>query len=566
MFAKAITLFPSFRRKTIELTKYISIHYVFCDRKVFDLFHKGHLEAIHQCAALGDTVILGVTGDIDAEGYKRRPIVPEEERVAIVEALKEVKKVICPCPLIVTEEFMNEHGIDLVVHGFANDADAERQKEFFRIPIELGKFQRIGYYKGLCTTDRIKIIREQSRKNGEETDEKIVCQSEDTDGSQNLTFPKPQWFGATLAAASNYLPTIPTDPFPISLRQAIEPHIDKARVRRKEALQAIRNASGASIYDSVMDDFRVQQERLGLPKVANLKMEQHYHGQILSSLLTSTGFPPNTDLSMLHKEPLLDGKGAKERLLYALTQNYTSFQESYDEFVRNICAPRMVAALDLEWGSDLKSSRCNEIYYQAFPCLRIVQPGDFSIGPHSDVAYGHHPCSVNGYVSLTEPDTGGDEAPVSALFLESRPGAEDWHSLFGRHSSRTNIGNSQTRLFAGALNLHWTTENLTEKTRVTLDFRMINGRVWETLRDGGQFEGGQKDVFRATPGYYHKCVRCQNTGSTAWIRDASYPSEHKGNGLQCPDFRVGFPWTVKNWDKFWKKQAKQKHVTKSISS
>jgi hypothetical protein len=46
--------------------------------------------------------------------------------------------VICPCPLIVTEAFMDDLGIDLVVHGFANDADAARQREFFEIPINLG--------------------------------------------------------------------------------------------------------------------------------------------------------------------------------------------------------------------------------------------------------------------------------------------------------------------------------------------------------------------------------------------------------------------------------------------
>jgi len=31
----------------------------------------------------------------------------------------------------------------------------------------------------------------------------------------------------------------------------------------------------------------------------------------------------------------------------------------------------------------------DSIYYQAFPCLRIVQPGEFSIGPHADVALWH---------------------------------------------------------------------------------------------------------------------------------------------------------------------------------
>ena len=38
---------------------------------VFDLFHVGHLEAVQQCIALGDRVIIGVTGDADAADYKR---------------------------------------------------------------------------------------------------------------------------------------------------------------------------------------------------------------------------------------------------------------------------------------------------------------------------------------------------------------------------------------------------------------------------------------------------------------------------------------------------------------
>ncbi|EED91198.1 predicted protein, partial [Thalassiosira pseudonana CCMP1335] len=84
---------------------------------VFDLFHMGHLHAIEQCAALGDHVIIGVTGDKDATGYKRRPIISETDRTNIVKSLKLVDNVVCPCPLVVTNEFMNEWGIDLVVHG-----------------------------------------------------------------------------------------------------------------------------------------------------------------------------------------------------------------------------------------------------------------------------------------------------------------------------------------------------------------------------------------------------------------------------------------------------------------
>ncbi len=126
---------------------------------VFDLFHIGHLRAIQECIKLGDKVIIGVTGHEDATGYKREPIIAEAERVAIISALKGVDYIVCPCPLIVTEEFMEKHDIDLVVHGFANDADAERQKVFFDHPMRCGKFKRIPYYKDLSTTDILCKIR-----------------------------------------------------------------------------------------------------------------------------------------------------------------------------------------------------------------------------------------------------------------------------------------------------------------------------------------------------------------------------------------------------------------------
>jgi len=127
---------------------------------VFDMFHIGHLEAIIQCAALGDTVILGVVSDAAAKDYKRPPVIPQEQRVAIVQAMRHVDKVICPNPFVVTQEFMDEHDIDLVVHGFADAADEERQREFFEIPMQLGKFRTIRYYDGLSTTDIIARIQQ----------------------------------------------------------------------------------------------------------------------------------------------------------------------------------------------------------------------------------------------------------------------------------------------------------------------------------------------------------------------------------------------------------------------
>ena len=378
---------------------------------VFDLFHIGHLEAIKQCSILGDKVIIGVTGDVDATGYKRPPIVPEKERVAIIDALGIVDKVVCPCPLIVTQSFMDKYSIDLVVHGFANDNDAERQREFFEVPMKQGKFQRISYYNGLSTTERINNIQEMTKTTMERQNEQQEQQQQEQNLTSSFVFEsnKPQWFGFTLAAATQHSSTIPIDPFPLFLRQVIEPHIEKARTGRRDALAAIRQATGETTYDSTMELFK----QSSLAKEGDLVSP----GRVLelrSALLEAGGLlrleeGDTFDLSQIHCS-----QGSKDKLLCDLTKNFSSFQSTYDDFVRSVCAPVMAKLYD-----------CNEIYYQAFPCLRIIQPGEFSIGPHSDVAYGHHPSSVNFYVPLTKI---GD---TSALFLESRSGSEDWHPIEG---------------------------------------------------------------------------------------------------------------------------------------
>ncbi|KAL3923413.1 MAG: hypothetical protein SGILL_001668 [Bacillariaceae sp.] len=487
---------------------------------VFDLFHIGHLEAINQCAKLGNRIIIGVTGDADATGYKRRPIVPQAERVAIVDALSVVAKVICPCPLIVTDAFMKEQDIDLVVHGFANDADAERQREFFEIPMKLGKFQRISYYHGLSTTNRIHDIHSMMEENARDMDD---IASHDAEKSH----PNPKWFGASLASATYNMPTIPTDPFPLNLRQVIEPHIDKARANRTDALNAIRKATSEEQFDRIVNEFRQK-----LAVETDFRVSKQDLGCLLNALFESTSQPDGADLSRIHES---SDPNAKDRLLCSLTQAPIPFQDAYDNFVRTVCAPRFAA---------LMGDSCDAIFYQAFPCLRIVQPDEFSIGPHADVAYGHHPCSVNFYVPLTK------IAGASSLFLESRPGAEDWHSLEG--------GPGDAKHFAGAMCIHWTTDNKTSLTRASLDFRLLDGSAYNALKCGGKEPGGKADVYRNSGGYYSKCTKHRlDDGSVVWKRTGP---------MAPPDYRVGFPWTVKSWDKFWRKATEESEKRTAVKN
>lgn len=54
----------------------------------FDMFHSNHLKMIKYSRGLGDTLIVGVSTDELVCSYKKAPIIPFEERLAIVDALK----------------------------------------------------------------------------------------------------------------------------------------------------------------------------------------------------------------------------------------------------------------------------------------------------------------------------------------------------------------------------------------------------------------------------------------------------------------------------------------------
>ena len=121
---------------------------------VFDMLHVGHARALVHCTTLAPEVelIVGIIGDAAAAGYKRVPLIPQDDRAEMVGHLRCVHETIVAPPLVVTAAFMAEHRIDLVVHGFADAADAARQEHMFRVPQELGKFRTIPYTAHVSTT------------------------------------------------------------------------------------------------------------------------------------------------------------------------------------------------------------------------------------------------------------------------------------------------------------------------------------------------------------------------------------------------------------------------------
>lgn len=132
---------------------------------VFDLFHRGHLECLIKAKnALNDPdntyLIVGIVSDFECSKYKRNPIINEEDRIEIIKSIKYVDQIIFPCPLIVTMDFIKDNSIDLVVHSFSNEADKEKQKDFYTEIKTAGYFKEIDYYSKISTTEIIsKLIK-----------------------------------------------------------------------------------------------------------------------------------------------------------------------------------------------------------------------------------------------------------------------------------------------------------------------------------------------------------------------------------------------------------------------
>ena len=82
----------------------------------FDMFHSNHLNMIKYARGLGDTLIVGVSTDELVCSYKRPPIIPFEERMAIIEALK-YPDIVIPQRSLDHTELVKKLNIDVFVVG-----------------------------------------------------------------------------------------------------------------------------------------------------------------------------------------------------------------------------------------------------------------------------------------------------------------------------------------------------------------------------------------------------------------------------------------------------------------
>lgn len=84
---------------------------------VFDMFHIGHLNILKKAKEQCDYLIVGVSTDDVVESYKHHlPIIPYDQRAAIVEAIRYVDEVV-PQTTMDKTVFLKERHFDIMFHG-----------------------------------------------------------------------------------------------------------------------------------------------------------------------------------------------------------------------------------------------------------------------------------------------------------------------------------------------------------------------------------------------------------------------------------------------------------------
>lgn len=289
----------------------------------------------------------------------------------------------------------------------------------------------------------------------------------------------------------------------VAARCAIEEDVSKARQSRARfcELDEQRGFRSTADYCAVLGPLLTRESQFSFDPAAH---------PLRASLVECLGLegPQELSLEYLH----LNQRGAdvgkrheregKLSLLSGLldVRRRRNFHLVYDAFVRSQVLPLVTRRYS-------GPAPVTRIFYQSFPCLRTVRPGEFSIGCHCDITYGFSQGTLNVWLPLTT------VSGTNSLVVESASGLEDWHALSGRYGTAW--------LFHGALSSHFTPANTTASTRFSLDFRVILGPLWEQGHDR----------FSSEPGYFLE----------AELLDGLWERVDKGP-LPQPDGRMGFPF------------------------
>ncbi len=99
----------------------------------FDLFHVGHLNILKRAKELGDYLVVAVSSDAFNAVKGKKCVIPDYERMAIVEAIKYVDEVIPENDWEQKVRDVKEHNIDVFVMGDDWEGKFDFLKEYCEV-------------------------------------------------------------------------------------------------------------------------------------------------------------------------------------------------------------------------------------------------------------------------------------------------------------------------------------------------------------------------------------------------------------------------------------------------
>lgn len=132
-------------------------------------------------------------------------------------------------------------------------------------------------------------------------------------------------------------------------------------------------------------------------------------------------------------------------------------QEAYKRLVEEVCAPYIILYGRHDPFSDRGVHGDCPFYFQAIPTFRVSAPGSVGVGEfHRDRDYGHPNGEINFWMPLTK------AFGTNTVWVEGEYTLEPVELNFG-----------QIAVFDAVNLLHGNYTNMTEQSRVSIDFRLI---------------------------------------------------------------------------------------------
>jgi len=126
---------------------------------VFDMTHFGHFRLFKSVKDKfpNSTIIVGVSSDEETIRLKGQTLMNEAERAETISHCKWVDEVVCPCPWIITQQFIDEQNIDYVAHDGLPYVSAN-STDIYDFVKKQGRFIATQRTTGVSTTELINRI------------------------------------------------------------------------------------------------------------------------------------------------------------------------------------------------------------------------------------------------------------------------------------------------------------------------------------------------------------------------------------------------------------------------